>query len=286
MSSNVLRVVALVLAAAGVAHAQLLIGEGDTWRYFRGSSFPPAQGPLNWMQPGYDDSGWGPPAPSGFGYGDGDDATLLTDMEDNYVSVYLRTAFTVNDPAAISHLTLAVDYDDGFVAYLNGVVIARRNMPAGAITHTTLALGSHEASRGNASGAPQEKEFIAVDPALLVPGINLLALEGHNATLGSSDLSLIPELSTGVNLLRGPYLQRPNAGAMTIVWRTDALTNSAVDWGLDANYTGGTIAEAALVTEHEIAIPSLQPNQTYLLSRAQRWGHPGQRDLPVGPRGQ
>ena len=263
MISNFLRVVALVTCAAAAANAQRLIGEGDAWRYFKGSSFPPAQGPLNWTQPGYNDSGWGLPAPSGFGYGDGDDATPLTDMEDNYASVYLRTAFTVSDPAALSHLTLAVDYDDGFVAYLNGVVIARRNVPAGALSNTTLALGSHEASRGNASGAPQEKEFIAIDRLLLVSGANVLAIEGHNVSLGSSDFSLIPELYAGVNLLRGPYLQTPTAGAMTIVWRTDALTNSAVDWGLDANYTGGTVADAALVTEHEITIPSLQPNQTY-----------------------
>jgi hypothetical protein len=40
-------------------------------------------------------------------------------------------------------LRLEVMYDDGFVAYLNGVEVARRSMPYGPVTYQTLALG-HE----------------------------------------------------------------------------------------------------------------------------------------------
>jgi len=44
-------------------------------------------------------------------------------------SVYTRFQFTVADPAVFNSLTLRMKYDDGFVAYLNGTEIARRNAP-------------------------------------------------------------------------------------------------------------------------------------------------------------
>ena len=45
-------------------------------------------------------------------------------------SAYIRVLFTVNDPAEVTGLTLLMRYDDGFVAYLNGVEIANRLAPA------------------------------------------------------------------------------------------------------------------------------------------------------------
>src|SRR4051812_31362952 len=262
-SAKTLHLVLWIICTATSAYAQRLISEGDAWRYYKGSSLPPLQSGVKWTQIAYDDSGWGPPSPSGFGYGDGDDGTVFADMQNNYISLYLRKTFAVADPANVAYLTLAIDYDDGFVAYLNGVEIGRRNMPAGAISNTTAAVGAHEASRGDASGNPQEKEFIAINPALLVAGTNVLAIEGHNVSLTSSDLSLIPELYRGINLVRGPYLQMPTARALTIVWRTDALADSAVDFGFDASYSGGTISDGALVREHELTIPNLLPNANY-----------------------
>lgn len=44
-------------------------------------------------------------------------------------SLYTRIAFDVSDPAALESLTLKMQYDDGYVAWLNGVEIARRNVP-------------------------------------------------------------------------------------------------------------------------------------------------------------
>ena len=257
-----LRLLLLLLLAAGDASAQRLISEGDAWRYYKGATVPSPQAGVDWTQLAFSDAGWGGPAPSGFGYGDGDDATQFLDMQNGYLSVYIRKSFSLADPAAVAYLTLAIDYDDGFIAYLNGVEVARRNMPNGPVDNATPAI-NHEASRGNADGNPQEKEFISINKSLLVAGSNVLAIEGHNATAGSSDFSLIPELYRGVNLVRGPYLQMPNAGAMTIVWRTDALTDSAVDYGLDPGYSGGTITSGALVTEHELTIPNLSPNESY-----------------------
>lgn len=249
----------LSLLTTATSWGAVAIREGDTWRYYKGSSHPPA----GWNTVGFNDSSWGGPAASGFGYGDCDDATVFSDMQNNYRSVFIRRQFHVADPAAILHLTLAADYDDGFVAYLNGVEVARRNLPAGTPTNTTLAVTDHEASRGQGASTPNEKEFIALDPALLVTGSNVLAVSGHNVSAGSSDFSLIIELYTNVTLVRGPFLQLPRTNAVTVVWRTDALTDSAVDFGFTPACELGTVSDSTLVREHVIHVNGLLPGTNY-----------------------
>ena len=251
------------------SYGQKLISEGDTWRYYKGSTLPPVQSTLQWYQSAYSDSNWGGPSPSGFGYGDGDDATVFNDMRNipnvqgGYMSAYIRKTFNVANPAAVSYLTIGADVDDGFIAYINGVEVARRNMPAGAVTNTTAATPTHEASKGEPASNPQEREFITVNPSVLVAGTNTIAVEGHNSSPDSSDFSLIIELSVGVNLTRGPYLQMNSPGTMTVAWRTDALTDSVVDYGLDTNYSLGTVSNATPTIDHAVTIPNLQPDQTY-----------------------
>ncbi|MBN1443769.1 MAG: hypothetical protein JXA90_13750 [Planctomycetes bacterium] len=179
-----------VLAARGLRAQQqiVLVEEGDEWSYFKGTREPSPESGTNvpttlWTETGFDDSGW-LSGPSGFGYGDGDDATALSDMQDIYMSVYIRRTFTVASLAAIERLSLTVDVDDGFVAYLNGQEIARYHV-TGTPPPFDAAATDHEA------GTPMTYE---VNRALLNAGENILALQGHNASLSSSDFSLIPRL--------------------------------------------------------------------------------------------
>ena len=273
--SKILASIALVLLlSSAFASAERLIGEGEDWKYYKGriSTPPDDGGGRNWTQQTYDDStGWGTGA-SGFGFGDNDDATVFSDMQHiagtqaGYLSVFIRKTFVVSDPAAISRLTLAVDYDDGFVAYVNGTEVARRNMPAGPVSYDTGASGNHEASRGGGGGTTgdiaQEREFIEIDRNLLVAGTNVIAISGHNISITSSDFTLRPELYANVTLVRGPFLQMPDAGQISVVWRTDALTDSAVDYGSDTNYAGGTVGDGALVRHHILTLPPLPPGAT------------------------
>ncbi len=166
----------------------LPIEVGDEWRYFKGT-VEPGDG---WNDAGFDDSSW-LSGPSGFGYDDGDDNTVLSDMEDGYISVYARKEFTVADPGAIAALMLSMDYDDGFVAYLNGTEIARDNVTGTPPDYNTAADSNHEASGGGSGASPVETYNI--DPGLLVAGTNVLAVQGHNQSIGSSDFSLIPTLT-------------------------------------------------------------------------------------------
>ena len=158
-----------------------VVPQGATWRYFPGTSDPGA----SWTARGFDDSGWSHGA-AGFGFGDGDDATVLAGMQNVYASVFTRIAFQVADPAQVSAMSLRIDYDDGFAAFLNGTEIARDRLPAGA-TNTTLASGSHEA------GTPASFDASGALGAL-VAGTKVLAVQGQNVSLGSNDFSLHPEL--------------------------------------------------------------------------------------------
>ncbi len=164
--------------------------EGEEWRFFRGSESPPA----TWNAPSFDDSAW-ETGSAGIGYGDDDDSTVLDDMPGGYLTVYVRTTFEVEDADTVSRLRLRIDYDDGFVAYVNGEEIARSNVDGSAFDDP--APVSHEA------GTPEEF-FWSPAAELLVDGTNVIAIQGHNSSLESSDFSLSPQLSASVGAGAGP----------------------------------------------------------------------------------
>ena len=100
-----------------VNHWESVVLPGDSWQYIT----PNAQPSSNWNQLGYNALGWNTGI-SGFGYGDDDDATILEPT----MSVYLRRAFYVVDASAIESIILDLDYDDGFIAYVNGQEVAKK----------------------------------------------------------------------------------------------------------------------------------------------------------------
>lgn len=167
--------------AGSINHWETAINEGDTWRYQIGQSNPPS----DWNTQGFDDSAWAS-GPGGFGYGDGDDGTTVPN---GTLSIYYRKHFNVSDLGAIASAILSMDYDDGFIAYLNGQEIARSTTVVGQPSWNTL-VADHEATFYNNVALPEA--FTVNQTALinlLQPGQNVLAIELHNALTNSSDLS-------------------------------------------------------------------------------------------------
>ncbi len=190
-----------------------LVPAGAVWKFFRGKQ--PASAPGDaWRQVDFDDTRW-EMGPAGFGYSDNDDATVLSDMLGRYATVYIRKEFSVTAVTANAAVELTIDYDDGFIAYLNGKEVARRGMPAGAATYQTLASISHEA------GAPETINLGGAGD-LLRTGKNVLAIEGHNNSLTSSDFSLIPTLRTTSDALRNGSMYIVTTGTVTLRGRTTA----------------------------------------------------------------
>lgn len=171
--------------AGGSLDFVTLVQEGDTWDYWPGAQ-PVATG---WEQPGFSPTGWAQ-GPSGLGFGDGDDATTV-----NEDSIFLRIEFplTQNELDSFDQLFLHVDYDDGFIAYLNGVEIDRENMSGSHPPHTAFADASHEAELF--SGGTLAGKDIGLPQGLLLAGNNVLAVQVHNVNASSSDISIIPFLT-------------------------------------------------------------------------------------------
>ncbi|MCX5685477.1 MAG: PKD domain-containing protein [Planctomycetota bacterium] len=165
-----------------------LVRVGDEWRYLKGTMAPPA----NWNAIDCDDQAW-LKGPTGIGYStDISYPTKLDDMKGKYISFYARRKFSLTRLSELAELTLTASYDDGFIAYINGVEVARsRSMgpPGSAVTFKSEAPSSHDEE------APAEKFSIAIKPGLLKEGENVLAIEVHNVDLtASDDAGIIPRL--------------------------------------------------------------------------------------------
>ena len=80
--------------------------------------------PMGWTFPEFDDSDWQEAAYS-IGYGDGDDTTVIGDG--SHAMVYSRAIFDLRDASGVRTLTLGVNWDDGFVIWINGVEVARES---------------------------------------------------------------------------------------------------------------------------------------------------------------
>ncbi len=165
-----------------------IISRGDYWKYLT----PIVEPASNWRVIGFDDSKW-LTGKSGFGFGDDDDATKLP----NASTVFIRKTFTVNNSASVKQLILHMDYDDGFVAYLNGKEIARVNMVGKGDFPGFDALASSQHEALIYQGQSPEKFTIANPSEILKSGENLLSIQVHNISATSTDLSSIPFLTVG-----------------------------------------------------------------------------------------
>ena len=136
---------------------------------------------------------------------------ILTSLPSGTTSVYVRTQFNVTDASSINDLTLSLKYDDGFVAYLNGVEVASDLAPTPA-DFDSVATGSRPDS-----DSLTFREFpISQFTSELVDGQNTLAIHALNRSASSSDFLVSPELraSEGSGALSDVrYLPTPTPGS-------------------------------------------------------------------------
>ena len=162
-----------------------VFGYNSSWNFYDKASAPNS----NWKNTNYDDSTWDS-GDAELGFGDGDESTVLDyggDSKNKTISYYFRKDFFLNSVDEQSKLTLDLIYDDGCVIYVNGQEVERVNMPSGTITHTTFAAST---VNNNASTS------VTVNSSFLLVGKNTIAIEVHNRSLTSSDISLNAKLSS------------------------------------------------------------------------------------------
>ncbi|HYG35272.1 MAG TPA: lamin tail domain-containing protein, partial [Clostridia bacterium] len=154
----------------------------NTWKYENSGTNLPA----TWPQLSYDDADWA----SGealFGYETTPAAypfpfstpILPPDQPGGHVTVYFRARFSW-DQSLTNFVLVSTNYvDDGAVYYLNGSKVASLRMPA-SFTYSTLATNQPNEGR---------PEVLFFSPTNLVSGSNVMAVEVHQGSTGSSDVA-------------------------------------------------------------------------------------------------
>jgi chitodextrinase len=161
-----------------------------------------------------------------FGFGDGDEDTYISPLG---VAHYFRTAFTVENPAAISTPTLRLLVDDGAVAYLNGTELTRVNMPTGLVTNTTTATVN--------VGGTNEMIYTSyvIPPAVLRAGTNVLAVQVHNYSA-----TWAPDISFAAVVEYQGLVVPPAPTGLAAT--ADGQTKVNLSWTPSAGATGYTVS--------------------------------------------
>ena len=209
----------------------------------------PTNGTLgtSWTATGFNDTSW-TSGTTGVGYerGSGYDSYFNIDVEgqmyNQRTGVYLRVPFSVTNVGEISALELELQYDDGFVAYLNGVQVTydRVNLP---VDWSSTASSDH-----TDSSASQFTPFnISAFTSALVEGNNVLAIHGLNRNTTSSDLLFRPRLiATRLSnpSLGGPgYFLTPTPGSV-----------NGTDQGLPASEAAISVPSQTFTSSFQVSL--------------------------------
>ena len=165
-----------------------ILSFNSTWSWYYDVA-PPEPG---WSGVGYDDSAWAW-GPGQFGFGDAPKATVISEgpLPRPLTSYYRRTV-AIDDPATYSGIRLHLIRNSGAAVYVNGVEVARENLPPGELTHNTWAAGAIPAALRH---VPVE---MVLPPSVFVAGENTIAVELHldsgNQPTSGFDLALTGEL--------------------------------------------------------------------------------------------
>lgn len=224
--------------------------------------------------PTFDDSTWirgtgGVGYERGSGYEPFFDIDVTDQMYGRSASCYIRIPFDVSQEALanLPSLSLRVRYDDGFIAYLNGVEIARRNFEGEPIW-TSAAIAQ------NSDIDAVELEEIDVTNHLdaLHSGRNILAIQALNISTTSSDFLFSATLggvqnaagSTtggGISSKAVQYLG-PLTPRETVRVAARSLQGSSWSALNEATFSVGPVAESLRISE--VMYHPLDPNAEYI----------------------
>jgi calcineurin-like phosphoesterase family protein/purple acid phosphatase-like protein len=262
----VLALTFLLCVLSTQAQPAIFIPTNAVWRYLDDGS---DQG-FSWIAPEFEDSDW-PSGPAELGYGDAEDgrpeATMVSygpDPDFKYITTYFRHTFLVTNAASVTNLIARLLRDDGAIVYLNGQEAFRSRMPDGFVDFFT------QADFPGVSGSDEVTFFTyAIDPALLVEGNNVIAVEIHQVDWADPDISFDLELigergePPPPRLVRGPYLQTGTPSSVIVKWRTDRPAESIVLYGRAPDDLHLLMGDLNKTTEHQVRVTGLSPATKY-----------------------
>jgi secreted PhoX family phosphatase len=205
--------------------AQVPLSFGSTWKYLDNGS---DQGTA-WIDPAYNDAAWlSGPAPLGYAMsGVVTPVSFGPSSSNKYRTTYYRRMINVTSAnlAACDSILVTLRIDDGAVLHINGTEIMRNNMPAGAISYTTLA-------NSPAVGSAPAVFSKMLDKNLFTVGDNTFAVEIHQQAATSSDtyfdLSIEPIKNDSVLVNEGSVWKYNNQGvAAPANWTSVAFDDAS-----------------------------------------------------------
>ncbi len=246
------------LAATALAQYLPLVSENDSWRYSADGS---DQGSA-WKESEFDDSEWAVGIGE-FGYGDGDEETLL-DPPPGTITTYFRRSFSIPNPSTYHGLRVRLKRDDGAVIWINGVPQVLSNFSDGLPSFNT------PASTMISGAAESQYATFILDATVLRAGKNVIAVELHQAANDEGDASFAFTLEGLIhsNVTRGPYLNSGTPTGVVIRWRTNIPAASVVNFGSAPNLLTNTVSDPFETTEHTVTLTGLTPDTRYFYAIA------------------
>ena len=157
----------------------------------------------------------------------------------------LRWRFASSNDTPRGLLTLRARYQHGFVAYIDGVEVARRRVAGGVDSFATDVHGP-------------EWERIAFEGFALPVGEHVLAVEAHARTPGhEASFEAMLEASDRPRVTHGPYLLDVGTTSARVAFETDAPTAATV------RYEKGRVARDPMSTRHTLTLSGLRPSTSY-----------------------
>ena len=163
------------------------IASNANWNYLDDGS---DQGTA-WRASAFDDSSWNS-GPAELGYGDSDEATTVGSgpVGNRFATTYFRGSPDIPDPSIFARFTISITYDDAYAVYLNGNEVGR---------HTGLAdNAAYDVYATNTVGN-NANDTLSIPSSAFVAGTNVIAVEIHQSSGGSSDISFALSLTGEVS---------------------------------------------------------------------------------------
>ena len=161
-------------------------------------------------------------------------------------SLYVRIPFNASNLSSLTALTLKMQYDDGYVAYLNGVQIASENAPA---APTWNSLANEEQTSGVQATTYENVDvssFLnsATTGHLSASG-NVLAIQVLMYAPSATEMLVVPELAQMTSAVGGDYIfSTPSPAAANVLADVQPdIAFSAADGFYDAPHPGDAHAQ-------------------------------------------
>src|SRR5688572_11140629 len=179
-----------------------LIPFGSAWKYLDDGSDQVQA----WRITSFNDTNW-KTGLAELGYGDKDEATVVSygsSKSKKHITTYFRKAISIEGISQFADFTGNIKRDDGAVVYVNGTEVYRSNMPSGDILYNTLASQSASDDDGN------KEHTFPINNSIFIEGVNTIAVEIHQSSITSSDMSFAMSLEATLNTEPGADSTPPN----------------------------------------------------------------------------